>query len=207
MQSRRMLLTEMRWLLVLLLAGSAAGSTATAGEPLFDAATAGDTEVVERALGSGANVDSRAADQATPLIAAALGNQPSMVELLLSKGASVTARNSGGFTPLHAAAYVGSPTIAKLLLAKGAPLDDAANKAGVTPLMVAGEENHADVAEFLIAQGADPRHPEIHGYLPITRALWKGNKDIVHLYKQHGVTCPPVNILGGDEWYQKCLSD
>jgi ankyrin repeat protein len=202
-----MLLIEMRWLLALLVAGSAVGSTAASAQSLFDAIASGDAQVVERALGSGANVDSRAADQATPLIAATLGNQPTIVELLLSKGADVTARNSGGFTPLHAAAYVGSATIAKQLLAKGAPLDDADNKAGVTPLMVAGEENHADVAELLISQGADPGHPEIHGYLPITRALWKGNKDIVHLYKQHGVACPPVNILGGEEWYQKCLSD
>ncbi|WP_244598495.1 ankyrin repeat domain-containing protein [Rhizobium tubonense] len=192
---------------MLLVAGSAVGSMAASGQSLFDAIATGDTQAVERALGSGANVDSRGPDQATPLINATLSNQPSTVELLLSKGADVTARNSGGFTPLHAAAYVGSATIARQLLAKGAPLEDAANKAGVTPLMVAGETNHADVAELLIARGADPGHPEIHGYLPITRALWKGNKDIVHLYKQHGVTCPPVNILGSEEWYQKCVSD
>jgi ankyrin repeat protein len=202
-----MLLVRMRWLLALLMAGYAVASTTASGQSLFDAVASGDKQGTERALGSGANVDSRAADQATPLIAATLANKPSIVELLLSKGADVTARNSGGFTPLHAAAYVGSATIARQLIAKGAPLDDAQNKAGVTPLMVAGEENHADVAELLIAQGADPGHPEIHGYLPITRALWKGNRDIVHLYKQHGVTCPPVNILGGEEWHQKCLND
>jgi ankyrin repeat protein len=126
--------------------------------------------------------------------------------LLLAKGADIQARNSGGFTALHAAAYAGSVPIAKLLLQKGAVLEDAENKAGVTPMMVAGEQNQLAVVELLIAQGADPRRPEIHGYLPITRALWKGNKDIVRLYKQHGVSCPPVNILGGDDWYQKCLS-
>jgi len=197
----------MRWFLALAFAGFALGTPAAAGEQLFDAVASGDTKAAERALGSGADVDSRAPDQATPLIVAALSNQPSMVELLLTKGASIDARNSGGFTALHAAAYGGSSPIAKLLLAKGAQLDDANNKAGVTPLMVAGEQNHAEIAELLISQGADPSHPEIHGYLPITRALWKGNKDIVHLYKQHGVKCPPLNILGGDEWYQKCLSD
>ena len=174
---------------------------------MLDAVVAGDLPGVEKALDSGDSVESRAADQATPLIAAALDNQPTIVELLLKHGASVTARNSGGFTSLHAAAFAGSVPITKLLLAKGATLDDADNKAGVTPLMVAGEQNHADVAALLIAEGADPRHPEIHGYLPITRALWKGNSDIVHLYKQHGVTCPPAMIVGGDTWYQKCLAD
>ena len=137
-------------------------------------------------------------------MAAALGNQTVIAELLLSKGANVAARNSGGLTPLHAAAYAGSVPIAKLLLGKGAVLDDADNKAGVTPLMVAGEENHLELAEFLLAKGADVNHPEIHGYLPITRAIFKGNKDIVRLYKSHGVTCPSVKILGSEEWYRQC---
>ena len=142
------LLMGMRWLLALLIAGSAMASTAASAQSLFDAIASGDTQAVEQALGSGANVDSRAADQATPLIAATLANQPSIVELLLSKGADVMARNSGGFTPLHAAAYAGSLPIAKLLLEKGAVLDDAENKAGVTPMMVAGEENHVGSPNF-----------------------------------------------------------
>ena len=114
------------------------------------------------------------------------------------------ARNSGGFTPLHAAANAGSVPIAKLLLDKGAVLDDADNKAGVTPLIVAGERNHLELAEFLVAKGADVNHAEIHGYLAISRALWKGNKDIVRLYKSHGVACPSAKILGSDEWYRQC---
>ena len=194
----------MRGLLALFMLVLAATRLA-AGELLFDSIVAGDKAAVEQALASGADVDSRARDQATLLIAAALDNQPEIAELLLGKGADVMARNSGGFTPLHAAAFSGSLPIAKLLLEKGAVLDDADNKSGVTAMMVAGEEDHADVAEYLIAQGADINHPEIHGYLPISRALWKGNKDIVSLYKQHGVTCPPPKILGSDEWSQRCL--
>ncbi len=182
-----------------------AATTAAAGSLLFDAVAVGDTSAVEHALASGVNVDSRAGDQATPLIAAALGGQTAIVELLLAKGASVTARNSGGLTPLHAAAYAGSVPIAKLLLGKGAVLDDADNKAGVTPLMVAGEKNHVELAEFLLAKGADVNHAEIHGYFPITRALWKGNKDIVRLYKSHGAVCPSAQILGGEEWYRQCV--
>jgi ankyrin repeat protein len=181
-----------------------AATAAAAGDPLFDAVAAGDRAAVENALANGANVDSPAADRATPLMAAALANQTAIVEALLSKGANVTARNSGGFTPLHAAAYGGSVPIAKLLLDKGAALDDADNKAGVTPLIVAGEQNHLELAEFLLAKGADVNHPEIHGYLPITRAIFKGNNDIVRLYKRRGVACPSAKILGGEEWYQQC---
>jgi uncharacterized protein len=182
-----------------------APASAIAGTPLFDKIEVGDVAGVEQLLASGAAVNDRARDGATPLIAAALSDRPAIAELLISKGADIMARNSGGFTPLHAAAYSGSLATAKLLLEKGAVLDDAANKAGVTPMMVAGEENRLAVAEFLIAKGADVSHPEIHGYLPITRALWKGNKDIVRLYKEHGATCPPAKILGAEDWSRQCL--
>ena len=45
-------------------------------------------------------------------------------------------------------------------------------------------------------------HPEIHGYLPITRAIFKGNKDIVRLYKSHGVACPSVE----NSWQRRMVS-
>lgn len=183
-----------------------AATIAAAASPLFDAVATGDTSAVEQALAAvGVDVDSRADDQATPLMVAALGDRTSIATVLVSKGANVMARNSGGLTPLHAAAYAGSVPIAKLLLEKGAVLDDADNKAGVTPLMVAGEENHVQLAEYFIAMGANVNHTEIHGYLPIARALWKGNKDIVRLYKSHGAVCPSAQILGGDEWYRQCV--
>jgi ankyrin repeat protein len=178
----------MRGLLALLVLAFAA-TPAAAGDALFDAIAAGDKAAVEQALAKGANVDSRAPDQATLLIAAALDDQAAIAEFLLDKGAAVMARNSGGFTPLHAAAFSGSLPIAKLLLEKGAVLDDAANKAGATPLLVAGEENHVELAEFLIAKGADVNHAEGHGYMPITRAFWKGNTDIIRLFKRHGAAC------------------
>lgn len=169
---------------------------------IFDAVASGDKATVEQALAGGADVDSRAPDKATPLIAAALGNQPEIAVLLIGKGADVMARNYGGFTPLHAAAYSGSLPIAKLLIEKGAGLEDAENKAGVSPLMVAVEENRVDVAEFLIAQGADVNHAEIHGYLPISRAFWKGNIDIIKLLKRHGAVCQSDRL--GPKGAAKC---
>ncbi|MBB4482214.1 ankyrin repeat domain-containing protein [Rhizobium etli] len=178
-------------------------TAAAAGDPLFDAVSAGNTVAVEQFLASGADVDSRTRDQATPLINAALAKQLAVAELLIKRNADVMARNSGGFTPLHAAAFSGSVPISKLLLDHGAILDDASNKAGVTPLMVAGEENHVLLAEFFLANGADVTHAEVHGYAPITRAMWKGNFDIVRLFKRHGVSCPPASVLGAGN-YAKC---
>ena len=195
----------MRGALVFFLLATAA-TTAAAGTPLFDAIADGNKTAVDQAMVDGTGVDSRARDEATPLIAASLHNQLAIAELLLSKGADVMARNSGGFTSLHAAAFSGSLPIAKLLFVKGAVLEDAANKAGATPLMVAGEENHVDLAEWLIAKGADVNHAEGHGYMPITRAFWKGNKDIIRLLRRHGATCQGADILGSEADVAKCMS-
>jgi ankyrin repeat protein len=189
-----MLSNTMR-VLFALCALAVASTPADAGDALFDAISTGNKAAVEQALTDGADVDSRTRDQGTPLIAAALHDQPAIAEFLLSKGAGVMARNSGGFTPLHAAAFSGSLPIAKLLLKKGAVLEDSANKAGVTPLIVAGEENHIELAEFLIEQGADVNHPEGHGYWPTTRAFWKGNTEIIRLFKRHGAACQ-AKVLG-----------
>lgn len=177
---------------------------AAAGNNLFDAVADNNVAAVEELLSAGAPVDSRARDQATPLINAALESKLAIAELLIAKGADVMARNSGGFTPLHAAAFSGSLPISKLLLQNGAKLDDAANKSGVTPLMIAGEENHVALASFLLSQGADVGRAEIHGYTPITRAIWKGNTEIVRLFKQHGAPCPPASRVGEKE-YTKCM--
>ncbi|MDX8434330.1 ankyrin repeat domain-containing protein [Mesorhizobium abyssinicae] len=186
--------------------GLAFAVATAAADPLFDAVAAGDPSAAKEALAGGAAVDGRARDQATPLINAALADQPAIAELLIAKGADVMARNSGGFTPLHAAAYSGSLPVAKLLLNRGAVLDDAANKAGVTPMMVAGEENHLEVVEFLISKGADVAHPEVHGYAPISRAFWKGNLEIVRLYKRHGAACQkPEVIKDTEENYKRCM--
>ncbi|UVC11170.1 ankyrin repeat domain-containing protein [Rhizobium sp. TH2] len=191
----RGLLTSVAWIFM--------ATVAAAGSSLFEAVADGNTAAIEQLLAAGADVNSRERDQATPLIKAALQAKFDVAELLISKGADIMARNSGGFTPLHAAAFSGSLPISKLLLHRGASLDDATNKAGVTPLMVAGEENHVALAAFLLSEGADVEHPEVHGYTPITRAIWKGNTDVVRLFKLHGASCPPVSRIGEKE-YTKC---
>ena len=177
---------------------------AAAAETLFDAAKAGDLAAVEQLLKSGAAVDVRNGDQTTPLIAAALSGQTEAAGLLLAKGADVMARNAGGFTALHAAAYSGSVSVAALLLDKGAAAEDAANKAGTTPLFVAAETNHPEFVEFMIARGADVAKPEGHGYSALTRAFWKGHKDMVRLLKRHGLSCQ-ANKLSATELVQ-CLA-
>jgi ankyrin repeat protein len=193
-----------RLLAVLALALGAMGPAAAS--ELHDAASSGDLAAVERLLDQGAGVDARGQNAETPLMAAALAGQREVAEALLAQGADVQARNAGGFTPLHAAAYAGSLPVAALLLDHGAKLEDNQNKAGVTPLLVAAEENHPRLVELLIARGSSIATPERHGYLPLTRAFWKGNVEVIQVLKRHGATCQAADILGGEAAYQQCVA-
>jgi ankyrin repeat protein len=170
-----------------------AGSPVAFAGPLHDAARAGDLEKVSALIDEGAVIDAQSNRGETPLILATLAGQEEVVELLIEKGAAIDGRNTGGFTPLHAAAYAGDAAIAELLIDHGAEINDRENKAGVTPLFPAVEEDHLEVAELLVARSADLSLQERHGFTPLTRALFKGRRDIVILLKAHGAECqsPP----------------
>jgi uncharacterized protein len=193
-----------RFVAVACLAGGLVGS-AVAGE-LYDAAGVGDLAAVKLILARGSDVDERGQNAETALIAAALADRAEIVELLLAHGADVQARNAGGFTALHAAAYAGSVPVTELLLHEGASLEDDDNKAGVTPLLVAAEQGHPALVELLIARGAGASVPERDGYMPLTRALWKGHHEVMRVLKKHGATCQPADVLGGEALYQECLA-
>lgn len=178
-------------------------TVARADEPLIDAAARGDKVAAQKLIASGAAVDVRGADNATALIVAALSGAEDVARLLIAQGADVKARNAGGFTALHAAAYQGSVPVVALLLDSNAPRDDAENKAGVTPVFVAAEMNHPEVIELLVSRGADIGKPESHGYSAMTRAFWKGNKEVVSLLKTYGQTCQKDKLTQTE--YAKCL--
>jgi|LKGT01.1.fsa_nt_gi ankyrin repeat protein len=181
-----------------------ASGVADAG-PLFEAAGRGDLAVVEKLLGEGVEVDQRARNAETPLIAAALAGETATAEVLIVHGADIMAHNKGGLTPLHAAAYSGSVEVARLLLDHGADLEDRDNVSGATPLIVAAEENRVVVAELLIARGADLSITDRDGFTALTQAWAKMRTEMVRLLKRHGATCQPVEILGTDDYYRRCV--
>jgi uncharacterized protein len=187
--------------LVVIFGGSA---LAYAGS-LHDAARDGDLEQVRELIGQGAGADELGPNAETPPMAAALAGEAGVAEFLIAQGADVMARNEGGLTPLHAAAYAGSVEVAVLLLDHGAQLEDRANVSGATPLMLATEENRVAVAELLIARGADLRIPDRDGFTPLTQAWAKKRTEMVRLLKRHGATCQPVEILGTEDYYRRCV--
>jgi ankyrin repeat protein len=182
-----------------------AGSPFAFAGPLHDAARDGDLEKVRALIDEGAEIDARGENGETPLILAILGGHADVTELLIGLGADVMARNARGLTPLHAAAYSGSAELARLLLDHGAALEDTANVSGATPLMLAAEENHVAVAELLIARGADLSIPDRDGFTPLSQAWAKKRTEMVRLLKQHGATCQPVEILGSEDYYRRCV--
>ena len=181
-------------------------STLVVAGPLHDAASDGNLEKVRVLIGEGgAEIDAPGENGETPLILAILEGHADVAELLIAHGADVMARNERGLTPLHAAAYSGSAEVARLLLDHGAALEDRANVSGATPLMLAAEENHVAVAELLIARGADLSIPDRDGFTPLTQAWAKKRTEMVRLLKRHGATCQPVEILGSEDYYRRCV--
>jgi ankyrin repeat protein len=130
-------------------AGYAQTSVPSPQEQLWDAARAGDTLALGKALAAGARIDSldlrRNPNGRRALNWAAWDNHPDAVRFLIAKGATVNLDNLTGFTPLHHAAENGSLEAAEALLDAGA--DPAwPNNLGETPAQVARRRMHLDVA-------------------------------------------------------------
>ena len=192
-------------LLMALVIGVFGVTTSAYADSLFDAAERGDLKSVETFLRDGRDVDERGRNEETPLIAAALAGEVEVAELLIAHGADVMARNKGGLTPLHAAAYSGSAEVARLLLDQGAALEDKSNISGTTPLIVAAEENRVAVAELLLARGADLTLTDRDGFDALSQAWSKKRTEMVRVLKQHGAVCQPVEVLGSEDYYRRCV--
>ena len=121
---------------------------------LWDAAMAGDTAAIRKAVKDGAKVDSldtrRSANGRYALNWAAWFNKVDAVKLLLALKAPLEIENITGFTALNHAAENGSIDAAKVLLAAGADPDHPSQQ-GYTPRMIARERGHAELAQLLEA--------------------------------------------------------
>ncbi len=106
-----------------LTAGEAADTRSADGfTPLHYGAFFGRSEVVERLLQTGVDVNSEATNGSglKPLNSAVAGGHLQVVHRLLDHGADIETRQSGDVTPLMGAAAGGHDEIVELLLARGA---------------------------------------------------------------------------------------
>lgn len=119
--------------------------------PFYLAAMAGDVEVMQFLVTSGADRLVAASDNTTPLMVAAgiaridqetrvseraqLEATKLVMKLLLEAGGDINAANDEGNTVLHAAAIAGLDTVTEFLVSAGAALNSR-NKRGETPLKI-----------------------------------------------------------------------
>ena len=88
--------------------------------PLMVCVYTGDSELAEKILESGADVNQKIGMGFTALHLACLTGKKDMAELLLKHGANVNLTNDGGFSPLIFALYQNHNDIANMLLDHGA---------------------------------------------------------------------------------------
>ena len=131
-----------------------AGAAQDAQSRLWDAAIAGDTVAIARALDGGASVDSidvrSNRNGRRALNWAAWHNRPAAIRLLLARGATIDTTNHSGFTALHHAAEAGSLDALRTLLAAGARTD-IPNAGGAVARETAIERGHPEAADLIVA--------------------------------------------------------
>ncbi len=167
-----------------------ATGTDTAGwTKLHLAAARGQTDVVERLLGKGENVDVRNAKGRTPLYEAAKRGQLEVVKLLTERGAAVNAKErEEGFTPLHVSSEQKHIAVVKYLLSRGADVH-VRNRWDQTPLWQAAWQawhQDAQVAGILLEHGADVHAKDHKGFTPLHMAAFQGHEPLVQLLLSKG---------------------
>ena len=122
--------------------------------PLVAAARNQDRSAVQALIKQRADVNARAADEATALLWSAHWNDLETADLLIRAGADANAANALGMTPLSLACTNASAPLVERLLAAGAnPNTPVAT--GETPIITCAGSGNADAVRMLIARGAD----------------------------------------------------
>jgi truncated hemoglobin YjbI len=134
---------------------------------LHDAAMAGEAELAEVLIRSGADPDAKEAEGHTPLYRAVTGD---VARVLLAAGATVdVASGPTRGTALHQAARRGCVSVAQALLDHGAAIE-ARDAKGETPLRRAVNCRQVQIVRLLVRHGADPHAADRRGVTPTDAA-------------------------------------
>lgn len=182
--------------------------------PLMVAIDAGQEDVIDFLLRSGADVDPdvtpRVADAAglggsTPLYSATRKEDISIIKKLLKRGANINRTSANGWTPLKSASEQGSLEIVKVLLDAGAD-PNIADDTNYTPLMNAVSSEYEDIVKVLLKCKADPNVQSGEnaddedweaGRSALMDAAFSGNVAIARELLKNGANPNLVNSKGG----------
>ena len=149
---------------------------------LKEAALAGQTELVRKALDRGADPGTAGEDGRTALMLAAFDGHSDTTRLLLERGAKVGDRDGAGRTALMYAASGPNPGTVRLLLEWKADPIAADHEEQFTALMFAAAEGHADVVRTLLEHGSDPSLVDIDGDTALDFAIQNGHMGVARLF-------------------------
>lgn len=133
----------------------ASGANVKMAPALLYAVTSRNTEITELLLDGGADPNAQMVQYGYPLQAAACHGAVDVVKLLLSRGADVNARGGCYRNALQAAVVEGSQGIVKLLIDHGANVNARKGYYGSALLAATGVSNK-DMVQLLLDRGANP---------------------------------------------------
>lgn len=145
----------------------------------------GNTEMVQQALLSGVDLESRDERNWTPLMISAFNGNEKLAMVLICKGANIHPRDKNGYTALHWTAYNGFDKVVDLLIREGAEVN-ARSDYGWTPLMQAATRGHVVVVMRLIAGGANVNEASNDGWTALHKAAANGHEQIVKFLLSKG---------------------
>jgi len=154
--------------------------------PVSYASGLGFTEIVQKLLGNGTDIQSRDNSGPTPLCCAVLGKHHDVVTLLIARGAVVNTQDNGGKSPLIYASGLGCTDSVRLLLDNGADIESRDNYSH-TPLYGAVLYGHRDVVTLLMERGADVNTQNNSGWSPLSCAGRRGFTEIVRTLLDNSV--------------------
>ena len=141
--------------------------------PLHKAAESGNTDVLQKLINDGQDINQKDEHGMTPLHLAASQGRTEAVKLLLSNGAETDAKSRTGETPLELAARSGKPAIVALLIREGTGISARGGSFQIllhlllsrrhliedeyVSVPTSEEDDIANTAELLISKGANPK--------------------------------------------------
>lgn len=152
---------------------------------LITAATYGDVQELESALGRGAYVNATDHMGLTALHHTSANGKIDATKVLLAKNAYVNAKDHKGWTPLHYATVCGKHYIMELLFTKNVDVN-ARDTTGHTALHWSVDKGDKKGIDMLRKKDADVNSLDNYGWTPLHKATSSGKQDIIELLIFHG---------------------